>query len=98
MKIVVLSGSPHKKGTSALLVDEFIAGATEKGHEVTRIDCAFKKVGPCLGCDYCVAHDGQCVQKDDMAVIRPEILAADMIVIASGVYYYGYLLTSGTTI
>lgn len=89
MKIVVLSGSPRKKGTSALLVEEFIAGATEKGHEVTRIDCAFKKVGPCRGCDYCIAHDGQCVQQDDMNDIRPVILDADMVVFASGVYYYG---------
>lgn len=89
MKIVVLSGSPRKKGTSALLVDEFIAGAQEKGHEVTRFDCAFQKVGPCRGCEYCIAHEGECVQKDDMAEIRPAILDADMVVFASGVYYYG---------
>lgn len=31
MKIVVLTGSPHKHGTSALLTDEFIKGVTEAG-------------------------------------------------------------------
>lgn len=89
MKIVVLSGSPHKKGTSALLVEEFMAAAREKGHAVQRIDCAYRQVAGCRGCDYCVSHDGQCVQQDDMADIRAEILAADLVVFASGVYYFG---------
>lgn len=31
MKIVVLTGSPHRHGTSALLADEFIRGAKESG-------------------------------------------------------------------
>lgn len=89
MKIVILSGSPHKKGTSARLVEELMAGALEHGHEVKRIDCAFRQVAGCRGCDYCVSHEGQCVQKDDMTEIRPEILAADLVVFASGVYYFG---------
>ena len=46
MKIVVLSGSPHKKGTSALLVDEFIAGATEKGHEVPASTAHSRRLAP----------------------------------------------------
>ena len=41
MKIVMLTGSPHRKGTSALLADEFIAGAAAKGHTVIRFDTAF---------------------------------------------------------
>lgn len=89
MKIVVLTGSPRKKGTSALLADAFIDGASQRGHEITRFDCAFLKVGGCRGCQYCLAHEGQCVQQDDMAQIREAILAADLVVMVSPLYYFG---------
>ena len=53
MKIVVLTGSPHKAGTSSLLADCFIRGAEEAGHEIFRFDAAFNNVHPCIGCDKC---------------------------------------------
>ena len=53
MKITVITGSPHKNGTSALLADRFIKGAKEAGHNVFRFDSAFEQVKPCLGCDHC---------------------------------------------
>ena len=40
MNIVVITGSSHKNGTSALLADEFIRGAKEAGHSVYRFDTA----------------------------------------------------------
>lgn len=64
MKVTVITGSPHKKGTSALLADKFIEGAKESGHEVLRFDAAFEEVKPCLACDYCASHDGECIRKD----------------------------------
>ena len=88
MKIVMLTGSPHRKGTSALLADEFIAGATAKGHSVVRFDAAFEKVGPCQACYYCDKHNGECIQKDAMRKILPEILSADMIVLVTPLYYF----------
>ena len=88
MKILVLTGSPRKKGTSALLADEFITGALEKGHDVQRIDAAFEEVGPCRACYYCDSHGGQCVQRDSMDKILPAVLAADMIVLVTPIYYY----------
>ena len=42
MKILVITGSAHKKGTSSYLADSFISGAEEAGHEVFRFDSAFK--------------------------------------------------------
>lgn len=44
MHITVITGSPHRRGTSALLADEFIRGAKEAGHKVYRFDAAFEKV------------------------------------------------------
>ena len=66
MKVTVITGSPHKKGTSALLADEFIRGAQEAGWETFRFDAAFEQVAPCLGCDRCGIGAAPCVQKDGM--------------------------------
>ncbi|MCC8072411.1 MAG: flavodoxin family protein [Bacteroidales bacterium] len=88
MKITVITGSAHRHGTSALLADEFIKGATEAGHEVFRFDAAFKDVHPCLGCDTCINQGKGCVYKDDMQELNPHILEADVLVFASPIYYY----------
>lgn len=63
MKMVVITGSAHKNGTSACLTDNFIKGAEEAGYEVSRFDAAFKKVHPCLGCDHCYKTGGMCLQR-----------------------------------
>ena len=88
MKIVVLTGSSHKKGTSALLADAFIAGAEAAGHSVTRFDCAFLHIGGCRGCDACRKSGGVCVQRDDMAEILQAMIDADVLVLATPVYFY----------
>lgn len=46
-KIVVVTGSPRKKGNSFAMTDAFIKVAEEKGHTVTRFDAALKKVDGC---------------------------------------------------
>lgn len=89
MKIVVLTGSPHKNGTSNTLVGEFIKGAEENGHEITRFDTPFLNIHPCTGCNYC-GMDGNCVFNDDMPKILDTILDSDMIVFATPIYYFGF--------
>lgn len=88
MKVTVITGSAHKKGTSALLADKFIEGATVAGHEVFRFDAAFEKVNPCLACEYCSAHNTECVYKDSMEKLNEKLIDADVIVFATPVYYY----------
>lgn len=89
MKITMITGSPHKKGTTALLAESFSKGAKEAGHEVFRFDAAYKKIHPCIACDKCRdSNDGGCVFKDDMAELNPRLLEADMVVLVSPIYYY----------
>lgn len=87
MKVLVLAGSPHKKGTSNTLVEEFIKGAKDSGKDVEIVDLAKSNIHPCLGCDYC-GMNGDCIQKDDGNEILDKILEADGILFASPVYYY----------
>ncbi len=88
MKVLVITGSAHKNGTTALLADEFIKGASEAGHDVTRFDAAFKNVHPCIACETCHTTDRGCVFKDDMEQLNPSLLSADVIAFVSPVYYY----------
>ena len=88
MKIVVLQGSPNKKGSTFILADCFHQGAEAAGHTVEMIDVAHAKIHPCTGCIHC-GYEGPCVQKDDVESIRKKILDADMLVFASPLYYYG---------
>ena len=90
MKVLVLTGSPHKNGTSALLADEFVRGAKESGHEVKRFDAAFEDVHPCIGGGKCEYGKNPCVFKDAMDKLNPLLLEADCIVFASPVYYWGF--------
>ena len=88
MKIVILEGSPNKKGSSNLLADCFRQRAEEAGHTVEIIDAAHADIHPCTGCIHC-GYEGPCVQKDDMEEIRGKILGADMMVFVTPLYYYG---------
>lgn len=86
-KVLILSGSPRKGGNSDLLCDELARGATEAGHTVEKIRVAEKRIGYCLGC-YACKDSGVCVQKDDMAELLQKMIDADVLVLASPVYFY----------
>ncbi|MCL2820712.1 MAG: flavodoxin family protein [Oscillospiraceae bacterium] len=89
MKITVLSSSPRKEGTTALLVQEFIRGAEEAGHDVFRFDSAFEKIAPCNACQQCNSGKTVCVHDDSMEKLYPELLATDCIVFVTPLYYFG---------
>ena len=91
MKILVLNGSPRPKGNTAAMVEAFVTGAKENGHDIIVVNVCQKKIGGCLGCEYChTVGNGQCVQKDDMREIYPILDAADMLVLASPIYYHSF--------
>ena len=72
MKIFIARGSPNRRGSSALLSQEFARGAREAGHEIIDIDVAHANIRPCLGCVRC-GYEGRCIQHDDMDEIRKTI-------------------------
>ena len=90
MKVTVITGSPHRKGTSALLADEFIRGAREASWDTYRFDAAFEQVAPCLGCDRCGMGSAPCVQKDAMGKLLPELLNSQAVVLVTPLYYFGF--------
>ncbi|MGN1221265.1 MAG: flavodoxin family protein [Candidatus Cryptobacteroides sp.] len=87
-KVLILSGSPRKNGNSDILCDEFARGATEVGHGVEKVRVAEKNIHPCIACYHCRDNGGECVFKDDMAEVLQKIIDADVLVLASPVYFY----------
>lgn len=87
MKVLAISASPRSHGNSDLLCDQLLKGAQESGHTIKKINLAEKKISPCLACDIC-RSEKPCVRKDDMTEILEEVIEADMIVLATPVYFY----------
>lgn len=85
--VLILSGSPRRGGNSDLLCDAFGRGAKEAGNTVEKIFVRDKKIGFCNACYGC-RKTGKCVIKDDMAVVLERMHWADVIVMASPVYFY----------
>ena len=88
MKITVLFGSPNRHGSTSILVENFVRGATEAGHECEVLDVCHMNIHPCTGCVAC-GYEGPCVQKDDVEQIRAKLVASEMVVFATPLYYYG---------
>lgn len=89
--ILILNGSPRMKGNTSMLCDAFAEGARSAGHKVTRFDLQKMNIHGCLGC----VKGGKdpsspCVQKDDMLQIYPAYKEADIVVLASPMYYWGF--------
>lgn len=85
--VLIISASPRKGGNSDTLCDRFAQGAKESGNNVEKIFIAAKNIGYCRGCGVCNSTH-KCVQKDDMAEILDKMVSADVIVLATPVYFY----------
>ena len=87
-KILILSSSPRRGGNSDTLCNEFMRGAIESGNEAEKVFLRDKTIHYCTGCSTCSLHGKPCPQKDDAAEIIEKMVAADVIVMATPVYFY----------
>lgn len=85
--VLIISASPRKNGNSDILCDRFAQGATERGHNAEKVFLAEKNISYCRGCGVCNSTH-KCIQKDDMAEILDKMVTADVIVLATPVYFY----------
>lgn len=88
-RVLVVLGSPRRKGNSSTLASHIAQGAESAGAEVEIVFVQGLKISPCKGCDTCKKDDAQgCAIKDDMQDIYPKLIGADAWVIASPVYWF----------
>jgi len=87
-KVLILSSSPRRGGNSDTLCDEFVRGAIESGNEAEKVFLRDKTIHYCTGCSTCSLHGKPCPQKDDAAEIIEKMVATNVIVMATPVYFY----------
>ncbi|MCX5715486.1 MAG: flavodoxin family protein [Candidatus Omnitrophica bacterium] len=90
-KILIVSGSHKKNGNTAALVKWFSEGAKEKGAHVEVVHAAYLKykTNGCRSCRACQRSSKyECVVKDDAAAALAKFPAADVIVMATPLYFF----------
>ena len=89
MNVLILQGSPRANGNTAWMAEEYKKAAEAAGHRVTLVNVARKKIAGCLACEFCHGKgNGACIQKDDMQELYPLLAEAEVLVLASPVYYF----------
>ncbi len=88
MKILAINGSPRRGGNTDLLLGEFVRGGRESGAEVEVILLRELKISPCLEI-YACKENGECPIPDDMRGIYPKLVEADVVAVASPIFFYG---------
>lgn len=88
MFVLGLQGSPRLKGNTSLLVSAFLESAEGLGARTLRVDVARKTISPCLGCGTC-EREGFCPIDDDMQEMYALLWEADVVVMATPVFFYG---------
>lgn len=87
-QVLAISSSPRKGGNSETLCRQFMAGAQAAGHQAELVLANACKINYCTGCGACLNGARPCPQQDDMAQILEKMIAADVIVLATPVYFY----------
>jgi len=90
MNIIVILGSPRKKGNSQTLAETVVGAITESCQSSVEYVYlhGMKDINPCLGCGGC-EKTGMCVVKDDLIDLYHKVDNADIVFLVTPVYFYG---------
>jgi multimeric flavodoxin WrbA len=87
LRVLGIMGSPRVGGNTDLLLDEAIKGAQSQGAEAEKLIVDKMKIAPCREYYGCL-RDGRCVIRDDMDEVYPKLVEADVVVVASPIFFY----------
>ena len=88
VRVLGLFGSPRRGGNTEILLEEVLRGAEKEGAKVERLYLSDFTITPCKECHGC-DETGNCVILDDMEKIYPKLLEADVVILASPIFFYG---------
>lgn len=86
MKVLMINGSPHAQGNTALALKEMEKVFTQEGIEVETLHIGNQDIRGCIACRQC-AEKGRCVFDDAVNAAAPKFEACDGLVVGSPVYY-----------
>jgi len=88
VKVIGLSGSPHRHGNTETLLDAFLEGTRDAGASVEKVVLKELDYSACRGCNAC-HKDGECIVKDEAIPLFDKILDVDCLAVASPIYSMG---------
>jgi len=88
MNVLGIFGSPRRGGNTEILLEEALKGAEKEDAKVERLFLSDFTLTPCKECHGC-DHTGSCVILDDMQKVYPRLLEADIVILASPIFFYG---------
>lgn len=88
MRVLGIFGSPRRGGNTEILLEEALKGAEAEGAQLERLYLSELTITPCKECHGC-DDTGNCVILDDMQKVYPKLLEADVIILASPIFFYG---------
>ncbi|MHA1243986.1 MAG: flavodoxin family protein [Candidatus Heimdallarchaeota archaeon] len=87
MNVVAINSSPlGDKGHTAMILTPFLEGMKDSGAKVSLYFTKDLKINPCCGQFTCSINKIDCFQKDDMKVIHPKLLEANIWIFATPLY------------
>jgi multimeric flavodoxin WrbA len=87
LKAIGIVGSPRKGGNTEILTAHCLKAIAEEEIKTELIRLAGRDIRGCNACGYCFEHPGSCSIEDDLQPIHKKMLAADIIIVGSPVYY-----------
>jgi multimeric flavodoxin WrbA len=88
LKVLGIFGSPRRGGNTEILLEETLKGAEKEGASIERLYLDDLTITPCKECHGC-DDTGKCILLDDMEKIYPKLLEADVVILASPIFFYG---------
>ena len=88
VRVLGISGSPHRHGNTETLLDSFLEGAAAAGATVEKVVLRDLNFSTCMGCNAC-HKTGECIVKDDFNALFEKILSVDCVAVASPIYSMG---------
>jgi multimeric flavodoxin WrbA len=98
LNVLFISSSPRQGGNSDRIGDQFALGAQSRGHHVEKISLVGKTLHFCTACEHCQSSGGQCVFRDDVAPLLDKMVAADILLLSTPVYFYNMVGSMKTLI
>lgn len=92
MNVIAFNGSPRKKGNTATLLENALAGAKNGSAKTALVhlyDLTFKGCISCFACKKIGGkHHGRCAQKDELSPILDRAAEADLLILGSPIYFF----------
>lgn len=86
MKVLLVNGSPHAKGSTYTALSEMAKVFEENGIETEVLHVGNQDIRGCIACGYCKTH-GKCAFHDSVNEAASKFEACDGLVVGSPVYY-----------